>query len=129
MSEFELQLGKIEEVYQKARFILEVFGRQDKDRLECTVDRLRISGSASNLMLNIYFDDRISSGNRFWAECLCVSSLGTIEYLSNPHISEKDAREGRRSTVFLPWTNWLIRAHKIAEQKQACDRVQCAEVK
>lgn len=117
MLDFDLQLDKVEEVYQKARFILEVLGEKEGHRVEYYGDRIRISGYASNALTVIYFDNRENTGEAYWGECLNVSSLGTIEYLSTPHLSEKESGKGCRNDVYLPWVNWLNKAHQIAKQK------------
>jgi len=112
-----LNLQPVEEIYAKAQFILEHLGVQNGTSIGFKGNRLDISGSTENAMLAIWFDARENTKSPYPSNCLTVNSLGQLNYFSDPHLSEKEAGEGGRTDVYLPWINWLNRVYKHAQMQ------------
>jgi hypothetical protein len=112
MSSFE----HIEKNYTMAREILETSGTATSLTYSSycwKVDRLQISGALNSHMLRIDFCDESDIEDlRNWRTVLSVTSLGTIQTITSPSISELDAGESDSEENFIPWQTFLVRAHR-----------------
>jgi hypothetical protein len=107
--------------YTMARDILEMAGVVSGDGKTASYfgGHIDISASTEHMLLTIDFDDRANTGNLYWGRALSVSSLGTIRYLSSPHLSESEAKEGRSKDRYIQWHTFLEREHKKAKRAVA----------
>ena len=105
---------EISEHYSMAREILDLAGTisADNEIVEYRGGRIWISGSPKSMILVIYFDDRANTGKDYWAQALNVSSIGTIHHISQPHLSEAEAKEGRSKYRYIQWGTFLRREHE-----------------
>jgi hypothetical protein len=62
--------------------------------------------------MTIEFDNRANTGMNYWSQPLNVSSIGTIESISQPHISQWEAKEGESKRNCIPWYSYLIREYQ-----------------
>ncbi len=115
----ELDLSKVQEIYDKARFLLVEFGKKDGYSTVFASERIQIHGSTENAMLSVYFDDRMNTGEKYPSTAISVDSRGRLQAYSEPHLSEKEAGEDEcRDDVYLPWTNWLERVYREAKRRK-----------
>lgn len=111
----------IDKYYSMAREILEakgVLSDSSYPQLFWQNGRIRISGSPENLMMTIEFDNRANTGKDYWSQPLNVSSIGTIHSISQPHLSESEAKEGRSKSKYIPWYSYLIREYQAVFGKE-----------
>ena len=112
MSLLQKGFSDIEKHYKMARAILEAKGTLKGNQLYWESSKIRISGSPDNLMLSIDFDDRANTGRDFWSQPLNISSIGTIERVSRPHLSQAEAKEGRSKMTYISWSSFLNREYQ-----------------
>jgi hypothetical protein len=118
MSLLQKGFSDIEKHYKMARAILEAKGNLKGNQLYWESSKIRISGSPDNLMLSIDFDDRANTGRDFWSQPLNISSIGSIERVSQPHLSQAEAKEGRSKMSYIPWYSFLNREYQALFGKQ-----------
>lgn len=126
MTEYTLNFDKVQDIYDKAKAIAETLGDLRKsqncslNRMEYNGRRLQICAAQDSQLLTIHFDARENTGRTYYSQCLNVSSLGNIEYYSEPHLSEKEAGiDAKREDVYLSWQNWLNDAYKESQLQNA----------
>jgi hypothetical protein len=130
-SDLDKGFGDISEHYRMAREILDLAGvvSDDGTTSDYVGGRIHIHGSTGHSLLTIDFDNRANTGHDYWGRAMSISSLGSIEYISQPHLSEAEAKEGRRrKDCYIKWHTFLKRKYKNIQQTQAAAEVaQCAE--
>jgi hypothetical protein len=115
----ELDLSKVQEIYDKARFLLVEFGKKDGYSTVFVSERIQIRGSTESVMLSVYFDNREHTGEDYPSNPISVDSRGQLRSYSEPHLSEKEVGEDEcRDDVYLPWTNWLERAYREGNRRK-----------
>jgi hypothetical protein len=113
---------EISKHYTIARKILELAGvvSNDGEMVRYLGGRIEINASTKHMLLTIYFDNRANTGNLHWSQALTISSLGTVHYLSSPHLSESEAKEGRSNYRYIQWHTFLERElEKAISNKQS----------